>query len=205
MAPAIVPSDIKCIVIKDYLIPIHNWTANTIKSKCFNYCEIHLAYQIDGNLVANVRIIPRFHDNNATRDFADEHSLWAEVVTALKSEIPTKELDINRHLLLSDSHEVTNMYSFWPILEHCNGDDSTKLHNHLKQVERKIRGSGINPDSNQDVVVLVSSFSSKIGDQASNNNSEIYEVRRMDELIKYVRVGFSIEDIKEIVYIPFSD
>ena len=88
------------------------------------------------------------------------------------------------------------MSRFLQKLEHCNGDDSIKLHNQLTQSKLKIRGFCINPKSNQGVVVLVSSLTGKLGDWASNHSSEIYETRTMDELINYVRVNYSIEDIK---------
>jgi hypothetical protein len=81
-------------------------------------------------------------------------------------------------------------------MEHCNGEDSIKLNNHLKQSRLKIQGFGINPDSNQAVVVLVSSFTCKLGNWASDNSAEIYNLKALDELVAYVRVGFSIEDVE---------
>ncbi len=69
------------------------------------------------------------------------------------------------------------------------------MHNHLKQFKFKIHGIGINPDSNQIVVVLVPSFTGKLGNSASDHSTEIYELHTMDELINYVRVGFSIENV----------
>ena len=44
--------------------------------------------------------------------------------------------------------------------------------------------------------MLVSSFTGKLGDWASDHNSEIYEMKTMNEPINHVRVGFSIEDIE---------
>jgi hypothetical protein len=77
------------------------------------------------------------------------------------------------------------------------------LNNHLKQSRLKIKGFGINPDSNQVVVVTVSSFTSKLGNWASDHSTEIYDLKTLDELITYVRVGFSIEDIEgKNLYFP---
>ena len=131
-----------------------------------------------------------FYGNIAMRDFSDKHGLWAVHVTALKSKRPAKELDMNQHTLSSNSHEVANLSRFSPKLEHCNGNDFLKLHNHLKQYKLKIRGLGINPDSNKVVVVLVSSFTCKLGDRASDHSFEIYDMKTMDERISYVRVSF---------------
>ncbi len=44
--------------------------------------------------------------------------------------------------------------------------------------------------------MLVSSFTRKLGNWASDHNTEIYELQTMEELINYVRVGFSIEDVE---------
>ena len=60
----------------------------------------------------------------------------------------------------------------------------------------KIRGFGIILDSNRVVVAVVSSFTCKLGDWASDQSSEIYEMKTMDELIYYVRVSFSIKNIE---------
>jgi hypothetical protein len=80
--------------------------------------------------------------------------------------------------------------------EHCNGEDSIKLHNYLKQFKLNIRYLGINPNSNRVVVVLVSFFIGKLGDWAFDHNTEIYGMKTMNILINYVRVRFSIEDIE---------
>ena len=63
-----------------------------------------------------------------------------------------------------DSHKVVNMSRFLQKFEHCNGEDSIKLHNYLKQFKLNIRYLGINPNSNRVVVVLVSFFIGKLGD-----------------------------------------
>ena len=70
------------------------------------------------------------------------------------------------------------------------------MNNHLKQSRLKTQGFGINPDSNEVVVVLVSSFIGKLGNWASDHSAEIYDLKTLDELINYVRVGFSIEDVE---------
>jgi hypothetical protein len=65
----------------------------------------------------------------------------------------------------------------------------------LKQYTVKIGGFDINPDSNKAVVVLVSSFTCKLGDWAFDYSTKIYEIKMMDELIN-ARVSFSIENIE---------
>ncbi len=99
------------------------------------------------------------------RDFIEENGLWVAVATTLESKLPAKEPDLNRHILPSmDANEIVNMYSFLQKLEHCDGNESVKLHNYMKQSKLRIIGFGISPDSNQVVVPRVFSFTRKLGD-----------------------------------------
>ena len=52
------------------------------------------------------------------------------------------------------------------------------------------------PNLNKVVVVLVSFFTGKLGDSASDHSSDIYEIKTKDDLINYVRVNFSTEAIE---------
>jgi hypothetical protein len=44
--------------------------------------------------------------------------------------------------------------------------------------------------------VLVSSFTGKLGNWAPDHDTEIYELATVNDLIEYIRAGFSIEDIE---------
>jgi pyridoxine/pyridoxamine 5'-phosphate oxidase len=51
--------------------------------------------------------------------------------------------------------------------------------------------------------VLVSSLKGKLGNWASDHSAEIYDLKALDELNAYVRVGFSIEVVEgENFYSP---
>lgn len=111
IAPFVIPDVIQCPIMAEILIPVHHWDTNENKSHCFDYCELYTAYQIKGNLGADAGIVPLFHDKNAMRDFTDENGLWAAIVTVLKSKVPAKDLDMNRHLL-EPTDTVNNMSRF---------------------------------------------------------------------------------------------
>jgi hypothetical protein len=183
-------------MIDELRITIHNWEAHKNKSCCFDYCEFYTAFQISSNLGADAGIVPQFPDKNAMHDFADENGIWAAVLVVLRTKMPAKDLDMFRYLNADGSKDTVNVSRFLQKMEHCNGEDSVKLNNHLKQSRLKIQGFGINPDSNQAVVILVSSFTGKLGNWASDHTAEIYALQTLDELIAYVRVGFSIEDVE---------
>jgi hypothetical protein len=194
--PEAFPTTVECPNIDDLIIPVYEWDGRDDKSHCIDFGEMYTAYQIKSNLGADAGIIPLFHDKHAMRDFNDENGIWAAVLVALKTKMPAKEMDMNRHLNADGSKDMVNMSRFLQKIEHCNGEDSVKLNNHLKQSRLKIQGFGINPDSNQAVVILVSSFTGKLGNWASDHTAEIYALQTLDELISYVRVGFSIEDVE---------
>ncbi len=119
IVPFDVPNTIQCPKIEDISINVHHWDAVEIKSNCFDYCELYTAFQIKHNLGADGSIIPLLHDTNAMLDFSDENGLWAAIVTVLKSKIPTKELDMNRHSAQStNSHKSVNMSRFLEKLEY---------------------------------------------------------------------------------------
>jgi len=76
IAPFVVPNTIQCIMIEEaFIINVHHWETNDIKSNCFDYCELYTAFRIKDNLGVDAGIIPLFHDKNATRDFNDENRL----------------------------------------------------------------------------------------------------------------------------------
>ena len=107
-----------------------------------------------------------------------------------------KDINMYRHLIPDGSKDIVNMSRFLQKIDHCNGEDSIKLNNHLKQSKLKIQGFGINLDSNQAIVVLDSLFTGKFGNWASDRSAEIYDIKTLDELIAYMRVGFSIKDVE---------
>ena len=61
-------------MIEDFMILVHNWDANEVKSSCFDYYELYSAYQIKSNLGADAGIVPLFHDTNVMRDHIDENA-----------------------------------------------------------------------------------------------------------------------------------
>ncbi len=81
-----------------------------------------MAYQIKSKLGADAGIVPLFHDKNAMRDYIDENGVWAAVQEVMKTKLPVRELDMNRHLLNpADSKDYVNMSRFLQRIEHCNG------------------------------------------------------------------------------------
>ena len=89
-----------------------------------------------------------------------------------------------------------NMSRFLQKLEHCSGENTEILHNHLKRSKLKITSFGIGPNYRQVVTVVVSSFMEHLANWAADHADEILKLDNNDALIAYVRVGFSSEDLE---------
>ncbi len=171
------------------MITVHNWDAYEVKSFCFDYCELYTAYPIKGYLGADAGIVPLFHDKNVMRDYVDENGIQAAVLVILRTKMSAKDLDVYRHFNPDGSKDKFNVSRFLQKMEHCNEEDSVKLNNYLKQSKLKIQGFGINLDSNQAVVVLVSSFTCKLGNWASDHSAEIYDLKTLEVTIRLRSCG----------------
>ena len=95
------------------------------------------------------------------------------------------------------------MSRFLQQLEHCFGKNAEILHNHLKQSKLKIKGFKIDPDFREDVTVVVSSFTWHLGNWVAYHADEIYKLGSIDALTAYIRVNFSNEDLKSMIYVMY--
>ena len=59
--------------------------------------------------------------------------------------MPAKEMDMNKYLNVDGSKDMVNMSRYLQEMEHCNGEDSVKLNNHLKGRALKFRGLVLTP------------------------------------------------------------
>ena len=75
-----------------------------------------------------------------------------------------------------------NMSRFLQKLEHCNGENAEILHDHLKQSKLTIKGFGIDPTFFENVTVMISSFTGKLGNWAADHADEVFEIGSIDAL-----------------------
>jgi hypothetical protein len=127
-------------------------------------------------------------DNIPMRDYIDSNKVWTELVKILRSKMSDREIHINGPM--STTCPLANMSRFLQSLEHCSGENAEKLHNNLKSSKLKTKGFGIDPNSREVVMVVVSSFKGHLGNWAPNHAEEILKLDNIDALTSYVRVGF---------------
>ena len=91
---------------------------------------------------------------------------------------------------------TANLSRFLQKLELCNGENLEILHEHLKQSKLKIKGFGVDPNSREAVMVVVSSFTGSLGNWAADHADEICKLDSIDALTTFVRVIFTNEDLE---------
>ena len=140
-------------------------------------------------------IVPTLMDNIPMRDYGDDsNKVWTGFVKILRSKMFDRDLQIKRPM--STTGPLSNMSRISQKLEHCSGENAEKLHHHLKQSKLKIKGFGIDPNSREDVTVVVSFFTRHFCNRAADHADEIFKLGNIDALTAYVRVSFSNEDLE---------
>jgi len=117
------------------------------------------------------------------------------LVKILRSKIFDRNLQIKG--LMSTTCPLANMSRFLQKLGHYSIENAEILHNHLKKSKLKIKGFGIDPNSREDVTVIVCSFTCHLGNWAAADHADnILKLNNIDALTAYVHVRFSTEDLE---------
>jgi hypothetical protein len=111
-----------CVIFDNF--GIYHWDDFIDKSKCFDYNDFVTARETEGNIGADIGIVPTLTDNIPMRDFSDNNIIWIEVVKILRSKMFDRDLQIKGPM--STTGPLANMYRFLQNLEHCSGENAEK-------------------------------------------------------------------------------
>jgi len=75
-----------------------------------------------------------------------------------------------------------------------NGDNLTELDSHLAQAPSKLTTMGVDHDSRQASLILMSSFTRKVGHWLRQNTEVLYNLKSVFQLIDFVRSSFVVKD-----------
>ena len=75
-----------------------------------------------------------------------------------------------------------------------NGDNLTELDSHLAQAPIKLTAMGVDSDTIQASLILMSSFTGKLGHWAQQNNEILYNLNSVSQLVDFVRSSFVEKD-----------
>ncbi len=87
-----------------------------------------------------------------------------------------------------------NVFAYIQKLPNVSGDDIATLDAHLAQVPMRLFAMCIEPETKQASLVLMSSFTEKLGHWAQHNMEALYSLTSLTQLIDLVRCGFVIKD-----------
>ena len=173
---------------------IYSWDDRVEKSRCFDFGDFLSAREIENNMGTDVGIIPCFWGDIRMRDHDDSNGIWAETIRIMKSKILDEAFQLPD--VSGRSGATANLSRFLQKLELCNGENPEILHDHLKQSKLKVKGFGVDPNSNEAVTIVVSSFTGSLGNWAADHADEIFKLDSIDALTAFVRVSFSNEDLE---------
>jgi hypothetical protein len=75
-----------------------------------------------------------------------------------------------------------------------NGDNLNELDSHLAQAPIKLRAMGVDPDTRQASLILMSSFTGKPGRWAQHNTEVLYNLNSVSQLVDFVKNSFVVKD-----------
>ncbi len=79
-------------------------------------------------------------------------------------------------------------------LPNINGDDIATLDAHLTQAPMRLTTMGVDPATKQASLILMSSFTRKLGHWAQQNVEALYSLTFVTQLVDLVRYSFVIKD-----------
>ena len=89
---------------------------------------------------------------------------------------------------------VVSVSNYIQKLPYVNGDNLTELDSHLAQAPIKLTAMGIEPDTKQASLILMSSFTGKLGHWAHHNTEVLYNLNYVSQLVDFVSSSFVVKD-----------
>ncbi len=83
--------------------------------------------------------------------------------------------------------QVLNVFAYIQKLPNDNGDDMAELDAHLAQASMRLASMGVDPDNKHASLILMSSFTGKLGHWAQQNTEALYSLTFVTQLVDLVR------------------
>jgi hypothetical protein len=126
----------------------------------------------------------------------DRHHLWAHALAICGSDKVAFNLRTSRFRpgpVLFGTH-VLNVSAYIQKLPNTNGDDIAALDAHLAQAPMRLTTMGDDHETKQASLILMSSFTGKLGHWAQQNTDDVYSLTSVTRLVDLVRSSFVIKD-----------
>ena len=79
-------------------------------------------------------------------------------------------------------------------LPNVNSDNLTELDSHLAQAPIKLTSIGVDPGTKEASLILMSSFTEKLGHWAQLNTEVLYNLIFVSQLVEFVKSSFVVSD-----------
>ena len=83
-----------------------------------------------------------------------------------------------------------NVYAYIKKLPNVTGDDIATLDAHLAQARMRLTTMGVDPETKQASLILMSSFNGKLGHWAQHNTEALYSLTFVTQFVDLVRSSF---------------
>jgi len=131
--------------------------------------------------------------------YDDQHKLWAHALAIYGSSAFAFRLKTSKSIprvpmLLGAP--ILNVSAYIQTLPNLTGDDILELDAHLAQAPMRLTTMGVDPETKQASLILITSFIGKLGHWAKQNTDALYSLNSVTQLVNLVRLGFVIKDFK---------
>jgi hypothetical protein len=89
---------------------------------------------------------------------------------------------------------VVSISNYMQKLPNVNDDNLTELDSYLAQSPIKLTTMDVDPDTRQASLILMSSFTGKLGHWAHQNTAVLYSLNFVSQLFDFVRSSFVVKD-----------
>jgi hypothetical protein len=177
-------------------IKIHDYENREPKTSCFDYGLLTHISEIKNNLGIDTGIIPKILGHNMQM-YEDRHQLWAHSLAIYGSDKVAFLLRASRFrpgVPTLSGTPVMNVFAYIQKLPNVNGEDIAALDAHLAQAPMRLTSMGVDPETKQASLILMSSFTGKLGHWAQQNTEALYSLTSVTQLVDLVRSSFVIKD-----------
>jgi hypothetical protein len=152
--------------------------------------------EIRNNLGIDTGIVPKIV-GFPMHKHEDQHKMWAHALAIyISTQFSVLLAASQRRPNVPRLKEapVVGISNYIQKLPNVNGDNLNELDSHLAQAPIKFTSMGIDPDTRQASLILMSSFTGKLGHWAHQNTEVLYNRNSVSQFVDFVRSSFVVKD-----------
>jgi len=177
-------------------IEIYDYENKEPKTTCVDYGLLVRISEIKNNLGIGIGIVPKIvgfplqkHD--------DQHKMWAHALAIYSSTQSSLMLAASQrrpNVPKMTGAPFVSISNYIQKLPNVNGDNLTELDSHLALSPIKLTTMDVDPYTRQANLILISSFTGKLGHWAHQNTEVLYNLNSVSQLVDFVRSNFVVKD-----------